>query len=324
MKKRLAILLTLILTLILSVVGLTACGETGSGENDQQIDWNLVYIVNDGEITGLTKYGNTLPELVIPETINGVSITSIGYGAFYYCTSLASIEIPNSVTSIGELAFYGCNSLTSVNYTGTIDTWAQISFSSYNSNPICYAKKLYINNELVTEVNITTATLISDYAFYDCSSLTSVTIGNSVKSIGSDAFSGCRSLTSIEIPNSVKSIGKGAFENCTALKSVEIPNSVTSIGEDAFYWCKSLTSIEIPNSVTSIGDYAFYYCYQLTSIEIPNSVTSIGDWAFYECTALEEIIFDGTMAQWNSISKGYYLSYNVDATVYCTDGNITI
>ena len=132
-------------------------------------------------------------------------------------------------------------------------------------------------------------TSIGDCAFYECKSLTSITIPNSVTSIGSEAFAYCSSLSSVTIPNSVTSIGEEAFEDCDALTSITIPNSVTSIGFGAFYHCSFLTSITIGNSVTSIGNYAFYKCSSLTSITIPNSVTSIGDYAFYGCTSLTSI-----------------------------------
>ena len=132
-------------------------------------------------------------------------------------------------------------------------------------------------------------TSIGDYAFWYCSSLTSIEIPNSVTSIGDWAFYRCTSLISIEIPNSVTSIGDRAFYECTSLTSIQIPNSVTSIGDYAFAGCDSLTSIEIPNSVTSIGNFAFVDCDNLTSIEIPNSVTSIGDWAFVGCSSLTSI-----------------------------------
>ena len=126
-------------------------------------------------------------------------------------------------------------------------------------------------------------TSIGDSAFYYCTSLTSITIPDSVTSIGSSAFCHCRSLTSITIPNSVTSIGDSAFYNCTSLTSITIPDSVTSIGNSAFRLCSSLTSITIPNSVTSIGNSAFSLCSSLTSITIPNSVTSIGSNAFASC-----------------------------------------
>ena len=104
------------------------------------------------------------------------------------------------------------------------------------------------------------------------------------------AFKNCNGLTSVTIPNSVTSIGEEAFAHCRGLTSVTIPNSVTSIGDEAFAYCRGLTSLTIPNSVTSIGDWAFYYCSGLTSVTIPNSVTSIGDYAFASCKSLKYII----------------------------------
>ncbi|MBP3745151.1 MAG: leucine-rich repeat domain-containing protein [Prevotella sp.] len=130
---------------------------------------------------------------------------------------------------------------------------------------------------------------IGDYAFYGCSSLTSIEIPNSVKSIDYCAFSDCSDLTSIEIPNSVTSVGDFAFSGCSGLTSIEIPNSVTNIGYSVFSRCSGLTSVTIPNCVTTIGDYAFQNCIGLTSIEIPNSVTSIGRGAFLYCSGLTSV-----------------------------------
>ena len=132
-------------------------------------------------------------------------------------------------------------------------------------------------------------TSIGAFAFWNCTSLTSITNPNSVTSIGSEAFYGCSGLTSVTIPNSVTSIGNSAFRYCSALTSITIPNSVTSIGDDAFCGCSGLTSITIPNSVTSIGDWAFLGCSGLTSVTIGNSVTSIGDRAFMGCSSLTSI-----------------------------------
>ncbi len=185
------------------------------------------------------------------------SVTSIGYYAFYDCTSLTNIDIPNSVTSIGEFAFNGCTGLTSIAipdsvtnigeyaflycsgltsvYITDITAWCNISFISFASNPLYYAKALYLNGELVTKL----------------------VIPDSVTSIGRCAFNGCARLASITIPNSVTSIGADAFSYCTGLTSITIPNSVTSIGAYAFSGCKGLTSLTIGNSVTRIGDRAF-------------------------------------------------------------------
>ena len=236
--------------------------------------YTLIYIGNSAfwGCSGLTSV--TIPN----------SVTSIGDSAFRGCSSLTSVTIPNSVTSIGDFAFYGCSSLTSVTIPNSV-------------------------------------TSIGDYAFYDCSGLTSVTIPNSVTSIGGAAFDGCSGLENIyvdpentnyssidgilyskdatsiikvpatknnvTIPNSVTSIEGSAFRGCSSLTSVTIPNSVTSIGDYAFEGCSGLTSVTIPSSVTSIGYRAFDSCSSLTSVTIPNSVTYIGWNAFDNCDNLK-------------------------------------
>ena len=135
-------------------------------------------------------------------------------------------------------------------------------------------------------------TSIGDYTFYlpaEYENIRSITLGNSVKTIGSDAFSSCPSLTSVTIPNSVTSIGGSAFSGCSSLTSITIPNSVTSIENGVFSSCSALTSVTIPNSVTSIGDRAFFNCSGLTSVTIGNSVTSIGSDAFRYCSNIQEV-----------------------------------
>ena len=131
--------------------------------------------------------------------------------------------------------------------------------------------------------------VICDGAFEQCKSLESITIPNSVTSLGDEAFSGCESLEDITIPSSVTYIGDGAFSGCESLESITIPNSVTSIGDKAFRWCESLLVITIPSSVTYIGDGAFYGCESLQDITIPSSVTYIGDEAFCGCDSLQDI-----------------------------------
>lgn len=121
---------------------------------------------------------------------------------------------------------------------------------------------------------------IEENAFYDCSSLTSIIIPNSVIAIERNTFSGCSGLASVTIPDSVTSIGGGAFSDCSSLTSITIPNSVIAIWGFTFSGCSSLGSITIPDSVESIEAYAFADCSSLTSIIIPNGATSIARWAF--------------------------------------------
>ena len=150
---------------------------------------------------------SSLTSVTIPD-----SVKSIGAYAFSFCTSLKSITIPNSVKRIGDEAFYNCTSLNRVNITD-VAKWCKIWFGDcVVSNPLYYAKNLYLNNKLVTNLIIpNSVTSICDYAFYNCTSLKTVIIGKKVKTIGKRAFYNCTSLKSITIPNSVSSIGKEAF-----------------------------------------------------------------------------------------------------------------
>ena len=227
-----------------------------------------------------------LSSIIIPN-----SVTSIGDSAFTGCSGLTSVTIPNSITSIGERAFSQCSGLTSVTIPNSVTSIGNFAFNG------CASLK-----ELIIEDGESSLSLgynkISNYStpeyglFYDCpletihigrnlsydnvtysyspfcrnTALQSITIGNSVTSIGSWAFSDCTSLTSITIGNSVKSIGNHAFLKCSKLTSIIIPNSVTSIGEWAFNYCTGLTNIEIPTSVNSIGEYAFAGCGRLWGI----------------------------------------------------------
>ncbi len=149
----------------------------------------------------------------------------------------------------------------------------------------------------LTVVNIpNSVTRIGDYAFRECSALTSVTLeeGSNLTSIGDYVFEGCASLTSITIPDYVTHIGEGAFAYCDSLVSIVVPNRVESIQKGAFHECGALTSVTLEegSNLASIEAYTFEGCSSLTSIDIPNSVTSIGDYAFHECSALAFITLE--------------------------------
>ena len=144
-----------------------------------------------------------------------------------------------------------------------------------------------------------------------------------VTSIGESAFYDCTGLTSIVIPDSVTSIGNTAFQACTSLTSITLPSGVTSIGFGWFAACTSLTSITLPNGVTEIDEYMFAGCTNLTSITIPDSVTIIAP--FRECTSLTSITFEGTVVQWNAVTKTNNWNYNIPATkIICSDGTVSL
>ena len=170
------------------------------GDNVQKIPAYAFYV------SGSSSYCPNIKLVII-----GDSVTSIGDFAFYYCTSLTSVTIPDSVTSIGYVAFAGCNSLDDVYYTSDIASWLNIYFDSLSANPLYHGANLYLNGELATDVVIPDGVTSIGIAFLGCTSLTSVTIGNGVTSIGNYAFYGCTSLTSVIIGDSVTSIGDYAF-----------------------------------------------------------------------------------------------------------------
>lgn len=311
---------------------------------------SLTSVILPNSITTIGNYTfqdcSSLTSINIPN-----SVMSIGAGAFVNCLALNSIVIPNSVTVIGKSAFVGCTSI------GSIVIPESVVSIIGGASPECYSI-------VVDSRNTTYDSRENCNAIIETATNTLVTgcrntiITNSVASIGDWAFNYCSGLTSITIPNSITSIGSEAFFACESLTSITIPNSVTSIGSMAFSWCPSITSIVvdtdntiydsrencnaiietttntllfgcqntiIPNNVTSIEAYAFYGCTTLTSITIPNSVTSIGNAAFQDCETLTSIAFDGTMEQWNSISKKSSWKRKVPATyVQCSDGQVAL
>ena len=312
-------------------------------------------------------------------------IKQIAGGAFIDCSSLTSVTIPNSVTSIGEGAFYNCSSLTSVTIPNSVTSIGVVAFVGtgiYTNAANWENDVLYINDCLtLAKVSISGAytikagtRLIADYAF--SGSLTSVTIPNSVTSIGEGAFEGCSNitsvtwnakncnsynfgsqvtsfefgnevevipsslckgmekLTSISIPNSVTSIGEGAFEGCTNITSVswnakncnsynfgsqvtsfEFGNEVEVIPSSLCKGLEKLISISIPNSVKTIGVSAFKGCIRLGKITLGNGLENIGANAFAECTRLYDIYVYATYPPFAEESS--FANYNVYVYIPC-------
>ena len=195
----------------------------------------------------------------------------IGDYAFSGCNATQAVTVPQSVVTIGAEAFLNC--------TGKLTVNCDIPSAHFNSGSF--------RGSDFSEVEIGEGvTKIGNNAFNQ-SAVKTVTISNTVTSIGSEAFWGCDKITDLIIPDSVTSIGVSAFEGCSSLTSVVLSESITSISDKLFSGC-SLTDITIPNSVTEIGRDAFYLC-DITSVTIPENVTLIHGYAFGWCENLKTV-----------------------------------
>ena len=236
-------------------------------------------------------------DIVIPAKKDNYTVTSIGENAFFQHTGITSVSLPESIKSIGLSAFWLCRNLTKVEY-ASLESFLNMD----RDNPHIPVHSVYVAGKEITEVIIPRSfTKIKDYTFSGCSSIKSVTIPNTVTSIGEDAFNSS-GITSIDIPTSVTSIGSYAFNN-SGLTSVDIPTSVTSIGSFAFARL-GLTDVVIPESVTEMGEYVFSYCYSLKSFSWPTSLPTMPGCTFYRCYSLNPIIIPNTVKRIKGMALG--------------------
>ena len=237
------------------------------------------------------------------DTLTGTSLTTVKVQDHEYASE-GDYLITLEVTS-GRFQFYGTGNVAYI-------------FRKAN-NTTSNVHRVYAN--CIRRAELGSNVSIGSNAFYNCHSLTNITIPDGVTSIGSNALNYCYSLISITIPDGVTSIAGSAFNNCHSLVSITTPDGVTSIGSSAFYNCYGLASITIPDGVTSIWSNAFYNCYCLVSITIPDDVTNIDVNAFYNCYGMAEYHFLGitppTLANTNAFSN-----IQSDCVMYVPKGSL--
>ena len=225
----------------------------------------------DGISVTITGYTGSAEKVVIPDTIDGKSVTSIGSSAFYGCSSLKSIIIPDSVTSIGGTAFSDCTSLTSITIPDSVTILNSFTFSGCKS---------------LNDVNIPDGvTYVGNGAFFDTAICNNQT--EKVKYIDKWLVDSDNSVTDVAVKDGTVGISCGAFSYCGQLKNISIPNSVKYVGGEAFYNCISLTNVVLPYGITNIGVSTFSGCESLAGVTIPDSVTSIGEHAFFNTALLK-------------------------------------
>lgn len=269
--------------------------ETGSA------NYLVGYTGSDSKIILPDSYNGTEYEIcnyafLDSEFIESISfgrgVSAIGCHAFEGCRNLTQIVISKQISTIGDFAFYRCYKLLEIindSQLNIIPGSDSLGYVGY------YAKEVHTGNSKIAAQG--------DYLFYILGSDnyligytgsdTDITLPlnyNGEKySIYNSAFYNCVSITSVTVPEGITHIADSAFRSCTSLKSVRLPDGITQIGLYAFYGCESLTDINIPEGVTKIRDYAFYGCASLIEISLPDTLTELSNYLFYGCTNLEEI-----------------------------------
>ena len=271
---------------------------------------NLASIMIPGNVTsigaGAFEACSNLQQVDIPS-----GVTAIPGNAFYGCSALKRISIPVSVTNIGQNAFYGCNSMEEVlydctsyvsytSYTSYAGNWSFITFNGKDANPMAASKKakLYCSGYLMGEVHLNSNSPgISPYAYYECTNnFRIVANGGYGGEIGEYAFYNCSGLSTADLPTSVSVVNQYAFYGCSAMSyTYQLFDGLTYIGDHAFSGCSALTSVNqnyySGHALAYLGVGAFENCTQLTTVRMNMSGGTIREYAFYMCSALNSVTF---------------------------------
>ena len=229
---------------------------------------NLKEVVLSDSITSIGTYA--FNECAI-SSIDLSKVTTLSINSFYKCASLEEVKLNTSISKIPSSCFYECSLLSKINIPAGLTTIDSNAF----------------RGTAITSIDLSNVTSLGTYAFYNCTSLKSVTLSSSLTELPADLFTNCQLLKDITLPLNLQSIGSYALAN-TGISSIKFGEDLYSIGTRAFEKCANLTTIDTTNSksLTSLGDLAFNECSKLTNFQIPNSVTTLGNFVFQDCVGL--------------------------------------
>ncbi|MBR4034258.1 MAG: leucine-rich repeat domain-containing protein [Clostridia bacterium] len=272
---------------------------------------------------------DTLKSVILPK-----SLKKIGNSAFNGCTSLSSIEFGKNVEEIGEAAFSGCESLDNLVLPKSLiaipdDCFhgcTSLSEISITENTEVIGEHAFSGCTALTAISLPGVKVIRNLAFMDCKTLEKVSFSNELGYIGVSVFYGCTALKDIVLPYGLRYIGSAAFENCDSIKYLNIPKSVENFGSKVYAQCNSLEYAIIPEGVESLSAREFEICTSLKKISLPSTLKEISGYAVLGlCESLEEIVYNGTVDEWNAIEKSdaWYISTPA-CKVICTDGEVEL
>ena len=278
-------------------------------EYESTEDGLWLYNYNADGTVYIARYTGMDEDIIIPDTINGRTVTAIEKAEFNNCRArgtIKSIVLPDTITELEPGTFFGFGYLEKCVLPKNLKKIEKGLFTL-----ACSLKEITIPDGVVSigdeafrqcydleKVSIpASVTSIGKKAFYNCSSLKSITIPNADAAIGNDAFYSCTALESVTLPANLQTISANMFANCRNLKNIGIPAGVSVIGKNAFGSCKSLSEIVIPGKVASICNQSFYDCDSLKKITIPRSVSYIGEYAFNNWSTLTIRCPEGSYAR---------------------------
>ena len=246
------------------------------------------------------------------ETYTVTCVDNAFVGAVY----LTSIDIPSTITTFLANPFDGCDALVKVNYLGTIDEWVQINFEQRRSNPLCVSKNLYIKDNLVEEVELTSASQVKSFAFYNCTSLKSLKIGDTVESIGENAFYGCTGLNFVEIGSNVQKIEENAFAGSDSINSVVWGPRACECTKPFDSSASTVKSFVFKEGVEEIPDLLCANLGGVQEVLIPKSVTNVAVHSLPRDGALKTVVWNAKKCADMSRPRFSDSSLNADGSIY--------